>query len=433
MPVSTNYRLITPSTTDENLPKMAGPGAGRISTCETLDARQRSKQIDRYLKTESTKFKHYMRKTMRLLLVGAGESGKSTIVKQMKILHKGGYSESERREFLPIIMENVRESIVSLIKAMPLLRPAVVLKDAELSPCAEYVTRETSAPDFSVSLEFLENAQKLWRDEGVQTCYLRSHEFQLIDSAKYFLDKLPDIQEPDFVPSEQDIVRTRKVTTGVVETWFDIKNVTFHMLDVGGQRDERKKWIQCFSDITALIFVVACSGFDLNLREDDSKNRLMESLSLYERLWKNRFLKETSVILFLNKQDILAEKIANGRTRIETYFPEYLEYTPPPTIEPVEEQCCGCFVTRSMEERQRRKESAFPELGLIGSREFFKAKSFIKDKFTNISVVQNTEIKFRKCCYPHYTCAVDTENIKKVFHYCEDIIQRENLKKYELL
>lgn len=36
-------------------------------------------------------------------------------------------------------------------------------------------------------------------------------------------------------------------------------------------------------------------------------------------------------------------------------------------------------------------------------------------------------------CYPHFTCAVDTENIRRVFNDCRDIIQRMHLKQYELL
>ena len=43
------------------------------------------------------------------------------------------------------------------------------------------------------------------------------------------------------------------------------------MFDVGGQRDERRKWIQVFNDVTAIIFVVACSSFNMNLREDPSQ------------------------------------------------------------------------------------------------------------------------------------------------------------------
>ena len=60
------------------------------------------------------------------------------------------------------------------------------------------------------------------------------------------------------------------------------------MFDVGGQRDERRKWIQCFNDVTAIIFVTASSGYNLTLREDPTMNRLRESLDLFGSIWKNR-------------------------------------------------------------------------------------------------------------------------------------------------
>lgn len=61
------------------------------------------------------------------------------------------------------------------------------------------------------------------------------------------------------------------------------------MFDVGGQRDERRKWIQCFNDVTAIIFVTACSSFNMVLREDASQNRLKESLELFKSIWNNRW------------------------------------------------------------------------------------------------------------------------------------------------
>jgi len=60
------------------------------------------------------------------------------------------------------------------------------------------------------------------------------------------------------------------------------------MFDVGGQRDERRKWIQCFNDVTAIIFVAATSSYNLVLREDVSQNRVQESLELFSSLWNNR-------------------------------------------------------------------------------------------------------------------------------------------------
>lgn len=75
-----------------------------------------------------------------------------------------------------------------------------------------------------------------------------------------------------------------------------MSEVQFHMFDVGGQRSERRKWIQCFGDVTAIMFVAACSGYDMVLREDNSQNRLTEALELFESIWSNRWLEK--VILF---------------------------------------------------------------------------------------------------------------------------------------
>ena len=83
----------------------------------------------------------------------------------------------------------------------------------------------------------------------------------------------------------------------------------FHIFDVGGQREERKKWIQCFNDVTAIIFVVESSGYDCVIRENDETNRLEESLRLFENIWRNHWLKNISIILFLNKQDVLELKV----------------------------------------------------------------------------------------------------------------------------
>ena len=100
----------------------------------------------------------------------------------------------------------------------------------------------------------------------MQACFERSNEYQLIDCAKYFLDKLDVIKdEENFVPTEQDILRARVVTSGISETKFVVDKVKFHMFDIGGQQHERQKWIQCFNDVTAIIFVVA-SRYSVSLK-----------------------------------------------------------------------------------------------------------------------------------------------------------------------
>merc|ERR1711893_494865 len=116
-------------------------------------------------------------------------------------------------------------------------------------------------------------------------------------------------------------IRTRAKTTGIVEISFKFRELTFKMVDVGGQRSERRKWIHCFDDVTAIIFCTALSAYDLVLAEDEEVNRMHESMKLFDSICNNKWFTETSIILFLNKKDLFEEKIAHSPLTI--CFPEY--------------------------------------------------------------------------------------------------------------
>ena len=119
----------------------------------------------------------------------------------------------------------------------------------------------------------------------------------------------------------QDVLRTRVKTTGIIETQFSYKGLHFKMFDVGGQRSERKKWIHCFEGVTAIIFCVALSGYDLVLAEDEEMNRMMESMKLFDSICNNKWFVETSIILFLNKKDLFEQKIKYSP--LSVCFPEF--------------------------------------------------------------------------------------------------------------
>nr|XP_033789989.1 LOW QUALITY PROTEIN: guanine nucleotide-binding protein G(olf) subunit alpha [Geotrypetes seraphini] len=362
------------------------------------EAKKVSKSIDRALKEQKREYKQ----THRLLLLGAGESGKSTIVKQMRILHVNGFNPEEKKQKILDIRKNVKDAIVTIASAMSTLIPPIPLANPANQFRVDYLKSIAPLSDFDYTQEFFEHAQKLWDDEGVKACYERSNEYQLIDCAQYFLEKIEHVRQDDYTPTDQDLLRCRVLTSGIFETRFQVDKVNFHMFDVGGQRDERRKWIQCFNDVTAIIFVVACSSYNMVIREDNNTNRLRESLDLFKSIWNNRWLRTISVILFLNKQDMLAEKVLAGKSKIEDYFPDFVNYTVP--------------------------EDAIPDAG--EDPKVTRAKFFIRDEFLRISTAGGDG---RHHCYPHFTCAVDTENIRRVFNDCRDIIQRMHLRQYELL
>ena len=76
--------------------------------------------------------------------------------------------------------------------------------------------------------------------------------------------------------------------------------------------------------MTAIIFVVASSSYNMVIREDNQTNRLQEALNLFKSIWNNRWQRTISIILLLNKQDLLAEKGLAGKSKIEDCFPNFL-------------------------------------------------------------------------------------------------------------
>ncbi|KAI5709345.1 hypothetical protein M8J76_016022 [Diaphorina citri] len=293
---------------------------GCAMSAEERAALARSKQIEKNLKEDGIQ----AAKDIKLLLLGAGESGKSTIVKQMKIIHESGFTSEDFKQYRPVVYSNTIQSLVAILRAMPNLSISFSNNERETDAKMVFDVIQRMEDTEPFSEELLSAMKRLWIDSGVQECFGRSNEYQLNDSAKYFLDDLDRLGAKEYQPTEQDILRTRVKTTGIVEVHFSFKNLNFKLFDVGGQRSERKKWIHCFEDVTAIIFCVAMSEYDQVLHEDETTNRMQESLKLFDSICNNKWFTDTSIILFLNKKDLLGAKEYQPteqdilRTRVKT-------------------------------------------------------------------------------------------------------------------
>jgi len=311
---------------------------------------------------------------IKLLLLGAGESGKSTIAKQMKILHLDGFNKDECESYKSIIAANTVGSMRVLVKAAADMGYNIAQENREAAArvCDDKLFTGTLTPTYGRDIK------ALWEDEAIRSTFARSASFQLNDSAGYYFDHIDRLVQVDYVPTPQDVLRSRTKTTGIIETEFDVQGSHFRMVDVGGQRSERKKWMYCFQDVTAVIFCVAMSEYDLNLYEDDRTNRMHESLKLFKEIANTKWFMNTSMILFLNKKDLFQEKIKKIDLTIA-----FSDYT--------------------------------------GGLNYEAASTFIRNKF--LSQCENP----KKQVYVHETCATDTSNISVVFNAVKDIVLNQTL------
>jgi len=315
----------------------------------------------------------------KLLLLGAGESGKSTLFKQMITIYGKGYSEEDRRSYTSIVFNNTLQAIKTLSERSDQYGKVENGPAVEAKKLVD-ATRE----DAFIDPPLAKAIGTLWLDKGIQATYEQKSSYQITDSCKYFMERINVIGAPDYIPSEQDLLRTRVRTTGIVENAFEIDGNQFRMFDVGGQRNERKKWIHCFENVTAVLFVAAVSAYDQVLYEDEKTNRMVEALNLFEEICNSRWFKETAIILFLNKRDIFLEKVT--KISIRVCFPEY------------------------------RGDDNY-DSGIDYIMEMFESKNKNPDKQI----------------YTHVTCATDSDNISKVFNAVKDIIIRKSLNEAGLV
>jgi len=351
---------------------------------EISEAQQVNAQIDSQIKRD----KISLRNEIKMLLLGAGESGKSTILKQMKIIHEGSYTNEERDSYKEIIFSNTVQSMHVILDAMQLLQ--IELEDQSLVPAGKMIqSLPTQVDKRHLDPQLVTAIRQLWQDPGVKRCFERSREFQLNDSAAYYFDSIDRIGQPNYVPDDQDVLRSRVKTTGITETVFVIGELRYRMFDVGGQRSERKKWIHCFENVTAIVFLVALSEYDQMLHEDDSVNRMQEALNLFDSICNSRWFIKTSIILFLNKIDLFKQKVKSSP--IQKFFPNFHPPSAPDQ-----------------------------ELWQAGA-------DFFGNKFIAVNQTPSKQI------YVHLTCATDTSQIRFVLSAVNDIIIQLNLRECGLL
>ncbi|KAF9067670.1 G-protein alpha subunit-domain-containing protein, partial [Rhodocollybia butyracea] len=248
-------------------------------------------------------------KKPNILLLGSGDSGKTTMAKQILKAVRGPYTNAERAEYVEAVIRSTLDAFSRLISAQS------VWNQEDYKDLEALLWRAHNAP----SLDILERVEDRCQ-------YLLHNRYQILGGTEYFLDALPQILTKDYLPSDADISRCYTVTTGVHPVNFEIDgSQPFTLFDFGGRRSERRKWLwmDCFRNAGMVIFVASLDAYNEVLLEDPTTNRMQDSLALFQSIVNSSWFIDVPVVLFLNKSDLFSQKISHSPLP-EEHFPDYL-------------------------------------------------------------------------------------------------------------
>eukprot|EP00752_Nemacystus_decipiens_P001424 g1404.t1 len=233
------------------------------------------------------------------------------------MIHKGRLADDDLQQCVMAIRKNTVECMQGVLRAMDTFQISLGL--AENSPRKKRVRELTE--DTAFTPEVADDISSLWADPGVKETYDRQHEYWLLDAASYYFDNALRLGHPDYEATDEDVIMTRIRTTGIDTTEFSEPPYMYSVVDVGGQRNERRKWIHCFDNVRCVVFLVGLNGYNQRLFEDSSVNKMQESLTLFQQVVSNPIFRNTPIFLFLNKKDIFESMVE--KTPLTVCFPDF--------------------------------------------------------------------------------------------------------------
>jgi len=205
------------------------------TTPVNTNEREKSREIDATLQKD----KRGMEKELKLLLLGAGESGKSTFLKQMKMIYGNGFTAADIINYKDLIYTNVVKGLQDLINATKSETSPKQI-DPSIAGSVSHILSLRVGHQHKFEGADVEAVKNVWGDEAIKLCWAKRHLYQIYANSDLFFNEIERVSVPDYQPTDTDILKLRMPTTGIVETVFELESYKFRVLDVGGQRSERR-------------------------------------------------------------------------------------------------------------------------------------------------------------------------------------------------
>jgi len=328
--------------------------------------------------------------TIKVLCLGVGGCGKTTFVKQMKIIHGIKWSDAELDAYLRIIRGNFVNGMQECLQIATNLGKKLLPGNVDNE---KHVT-SLRARTVDLTPELLARLNGLWKDPVIQEVIEKHQEQLTITHLPYFFENVDRITSVDYKPSDEDILRCRQRTAGASSASVYIDKNYFEFFDIGGQKPERAKWEQILAehDFSSVLYFIAADEFDVEDEEKEFQRTKMEiSRFIFSEIVNSNIVAaDVPIILFLNRRDLFEERMKDpeGYKQFQATFPNY-----------------------------------------SGGPEAKTGLDFIRDMFTE--TIRDPD--HANPIKAHYTCALDTESMVVVWRSVREYLLKQALVETGLL
>jgi guanine nucleotide-binding protein G(i) subunit alpha len=259
-------------------------------------------------------------KKMKVIMLGTGSSGKSTLLKQIRLLREVGFEEKMKSDMKYICLSNVLQMLKSVLQYAKKQKIPIDFPD----PASELVANEIRQWDYvssnqvyaRLNYESIQKIQDMWNNCPSLKKILSEYHYEIqscpVESGD-LLPRLKDIYTYSMATNEI-VLKTRIKTTGIIESMFHWDDWDITFVDTGGQRNERRKWNTIFSNYDQIcnrcvIFTVNLAEYCCVCYEDDSANRTQESLSVFEKYANIQWFERCPIFLVFTHRDLFQKTL----------------------------------------------------------------------------------------------------------------------------
>eukprot|EP01084_Bolivina_argentea_P317270 550080_1 len=320
--------------------------------------------------------KQYAKESTKLLMIGVNKGGKTTIIQQLNAIHNPTQFNNNhyKSQFIPDIHDQCIKQMQLILQLLDdkFYYPSEE-KEYSLSPqniqIKQQFMHETEYKKILI-YGYIHNAEKqllsnanailsnecihlidiyisdkniinactdtklllsprrvdllknLWMDPAVKKMYSNAKVSNIFETTAYFWDDIDRLCEYNYIPTSMDLLSLYwKKSSKIEEKEFIISNQKITIIDPSGQQNERKKWIEQFEDVDAVIFVVSLAWYDMEWDSKTDFNMMEEALLLLQEIGRKFW--NTQIFVLLNKTDVFKEKIKMIPITVCSQFDEY--------------------------------------------------------------------------------------------------------------